>query len=163
MVKLTILPICVFLLMTVVVGQISAFKIVQINIQKDERAVNAFQNLVSDKINAFARFLNSLAAIKRSYGTIQINKSINVGGGVSSSSSISPVKQYPIPVYTKTIRVNTSFDNGNSIGSSSAAASASAATANVKDNEIRSDVNVDVNVTPGTRYYRKVKQYYYGP
>lgn len=151
----------------------------------DERAVNAIQNLVSDKINAFARFLNSLAAIKRSYGTIQINKSINVGGAVSSSSSssgsssssssgsssssaTSPVQQYPIPIYTKTIRVNTSFNNGNSIGSGSSSTSsgatststAVAATANVENNEIRNDGNV----TP-RRYYRKVpvNQYYYIP
>lgn len=130
--------------------------------------MNAVQNLVSRKINALARFLNSLAAIKRSYGTIQINKSINVGGGVPSSS-ISPVQQYPIPVYTKTIRVNTSFNNGNSIGSSSAASAASAAAAtaiavDVKDNEIRYDVNVDGNVTPSSRYYRQARQqYYYDP
>uniref|UniRef100_T1GIG6 Uncharacterized protein n=1 Tax=Megaselia scalaris TaxID=36166 RepID=T1GIG6_MEGSC len=137
----------------------------------DERSVNAIQNLVSDKINAFARFLNSLAAIKRSYGTIQINKSINVGGAVSSSSSSSgssSSSSSEAAVQVLHRQVNTSFNNGNSIGSGSSSTSsgatstsaAVAATANVEDNEIRNDGNV----TP-RRYYRKVpvNQYYYIP
>lgn len=120
---------------------------------------------MSSKINAYARFLNSLAAIKRSYGTIEINKDFNSASSLSSSSSVSPSsQQYPIPFYTKTIRVNTSFNNGNSIGSSSATAAeatTSAATANVdvKDNKIGN--NVDENVTPASRYYRQLGYYYY--